>query len=140
MLDQQTRARIARLLEIPEQIEAVRRQLIAQRAELRTAKRRVEKLTAQVRLNLPADIKNEKQRDAWVIVQCEQTPDWVKVKDREEQLQVAIDKLVAQHDVLDHERKSLKAVLEREYAEIIETALNDRALAEVIAKKGSFQS
>ncbi|GEM48804.1 hypothetical protein [Deinococcus cellulosilyticus] len=137
-MDNQLRARCTRLLEIPEQIEAVRRLLTAQRAELRKVRRKLDHLEAQIRLQVPADLKNEKQRDAWVLVACEADQDWSKAKDREESLQTAIDKYLAEHDVLDHERKSLRAVLEREYADIIETALNDRALVEVLSRKGGL--
>lgn len=137
-MDNQLRARCTRLLEIPEQIDAVRRLLTAQRAELRKVRRKLEHLEAQIRLQVPADLKNEKQRDAWVLVTCEANLDWSAKKDREESLQTAIDKYLVQHDVLDHERKSLRAVLEREYAEIIETALNDRALVEVLSRKGGL--
>ncbi|GEM44795.1 hypothetical protein [Deinococcus cellulosilyticus] len=137
-MDNQLRARITRLLEVPEQIDAARKILVAQRAELRKVKRKLEHREAAIRLQVPPNITNKEMRDAWVLVTCEADQEWSKCKDREEQLQVTIDKHLAQVEVLDHERKALKAALEREYADIIETALNDRALAEVLSRKGGL--
>jgi hypothetical protein len=56
------------------------------------------------------------------------------LQERLEQLLSLIDHSTNHREALDHERKALKAALEREYAEIIEQVLHDKALANAVSR------
>jgi hypothetical protein len=130
---------IDRLLVIPKLIEKVGRQLVAQRAERRTLERKLKAREAALRVELMdwdqySRAKNAEDRGA-VIENAKHTdPNWEGMQERLEQLTVAIEKSQLEKEVLDHERKALKAGLEREYADIIEQALSDQALASVVGR------
>jgi 3-methyladenine DNA glycosylase/8-oxoguanine DNA glycosylase len=130
---------IDRLLELPQLIEKVGRQLVAQRAEKRNLERRVKAREAAMRVELMGwdeyrDCSNADERSAVIENATHTDPNWEGLQERLEQLTVAIEKSQLEKEVLDHERKALKAGLEREYADIIEQALSDRALASVVGR------
>ncbi len=130
--------RITRILELPALIGAELRRLVAFRAERRKLEAKLAQLEASIRiatLGKPEyqQLKNAADRDAYLIVACGQSEAWTKTTDRIDELSTAIDKHVAERDVLEHERKALKAALEREYALIIDKALSDEALTRALA-------
>jgi predicted lipid-binding transport protein (Tim44 family) len=129
--------RIERLLELPAAIDVVGRRKVAMRAERRKLERRLKAREATVRkdlldLELYKGCGNADERAAVYQDALHTDPSWEEMQERLEQLTVAIEKAQHEQDVLDHERKALKAVLEREYAEILREALEDKALAGVV--------
>lgn len=124
------RERVARLLALPGLIDAVGKRLVAQRAERRKVERRIAFRQAEIRLDLDVSAyPNEKMREAAYLVACGKDADLANLQDRLEQLLVAIDRYTHEKEVLDHERKALKAALEREYAVVLERVLTDQMLA-----------
>jgi hypothetical protein len=129
--------RIERLLELPQVIDKVGRQKVAMRAERRRLERKLKAREALVRkdlldLDLYKKCSNADERAAVYQDAVHTDPDWEEMSERLEQLTVAIEKAQHEQEVLDHERKALKAALEREYAEIIQEALEDRVLATAV--------
>lgn len=131
--------RVERLLELPRLIEKTGRQLVAQRAERRNLERKIKARDAALRVELLdwdeyRQCGNADERAA-VIENAKHTdPNWEGLQERLEQLTVAIEKSQLEKEVLDHERKALKAALEREYADIIVRALDDQALAGAVGR------
>lgn len=134
-----TAERIERILELPKLIDTTGRRLVALRAEKRGLEAKLKKREVTVRYELMSDEEykacaNQGERDTVYLATLHADPNWEGISERLEQLAVAIDLATHEKDVYDHERKALKAVLEREYAEIIERLLTDRMLAETIMK------
>jgi hypothetical protein len=77
--------------------------------------------------------KNAEERNAIYRMKLDSSSDWIKHKDRMDSLVTGIEKHTSERDVLEHERKSLKAALEREYAAIIERVLTDEKLARAVS-------
>lgn len=132
--------RIRRILALPALIEEEAKQLVALRAERRTIERELARLKAIRRRDALRDpeyasLKNQGDREAWIQALLAEDPEIAKLEKRLDQILTAIDKAQAAKEVLEHERKALKAALEREYALIIEEALNDRKLADVVARR-----
>jgi hypothetical protein len=135
-------AQCDRILEIPAAIDEHGRSLTAFRAEKRKVEHQIESLEASIRINVIGTeaykaLKNKEDRDAYFRLALDQSESWTKKIDRLDQLLTAIDKHTQARDVLDHERKALKAALERVYAEIIEAALSDKTLAEAMRQYGN---
>jgi hypothetical protein len=129
--------RIERLLELPPKIDAVGRRKVAMRAERRKLERKLKAREALVRkdlldLDLYKQRSNADERAAVYQDALHSDPDWEEMQERLEQLAVAVEKAQHEQDVLDHERKALKAALEREYAEIIRETLEDKVLANAV--------
>jgi DNA repair exonuclease SbcCD ATPase subunit len=134
--------RIERILELPPMIEGVGHKIVGMRGERRTLERQIEGLEASIRVaTMGRDeyqrLKNQADRDAHLRLALEQSEAWQAKQSRLESLTAGIEKAVVERDALSDERKALKAALESEYADIIERALSDRALAEVIARHGA---
>ncbi|NJK43501.1 MAG: hypothetical protein HC933_03845 [Pleurocapsa sp. SU_196_0] len=134
--------RISRMLELPKLLERAGRQIVAQRAERRTLERKLETLEASIRVRLIEQstafqaLKNQADREAYLRDSLAKNSEWTFMRDRLESLTTAIEKAVSDKDALEHERKALKAALEREYAAIIERVLTDRQIAEAVARGG----
>lgn len=129
--------RIERLLELPKIIDKHGRLKVALRAERRGLERRIKAREALIRqelleLEVYKSCSNADERTAVYQAAVHADPAWEGMQERMESLMAGIE--MAQHDegVADHERKALKAALEREYAAVIERALSDRVLADVI--------
>lgn len=135
--------RIERLLEIPKLIDTEGKKRVALTAERRTVERLIQAREAAVLRDLMVAeayraCKNADERAA-LLEDAKHRDDihgekgWPELQKRLDQILLTIDKCRHNENVLDHERKALKAALEREYAEIIERALTDRMLAEAVA-------
>ena len=137
--------RIERLLNIPALIDAAGKQRVALTAERRTVERKIKAREAYLLKDLMEAAeyqacKNADERAALVehakyADDLDQKEGWQALQKRLDQILLTIDKARHEEAVLDHERKALKAALEREYAEIIERALTDRMLAETIGRR-----
>jgi hypothetical protein len=132
------RTRIEKLLELPALIGQQSNRLVAFRAEKRKAERKLESLEASIRIatlgsSSYTSLKNAADRDAFMIVAQNESEMYTKTRDRLDELATAIDKANAERETLEHERKALKAALEREYALIIEKALSDEILTRALA-------
>lgn len=128
--------RVQRLLELPELIAPLTAKRTALRAERRKREAELKRRIAEVkRLVLEDDAykaaANQTERDIILDAAVIEDDGCQLLTDRIDQLTTALDKVVAELEVLDHERKALKAALEREYAAVIERALTDRVLADV---------
>lgn len=137
--DDKLLARIERLLAIPPLIEGLGRQLVALRAERRTQERKIKAREAVIRkelldLDLYQQCSNADERNAVYQDALHSDPNWDALQERLEGILIAIDKATYERDALDHERKALKAALEREYADIISELLSDRMLANAVAE------
>ncbi len=132
-------ARIDRILELPPLIEVEGKKLAGLRAERRTQERKIAKREALLRKEL-MDLeeyqacKNNDERKALYDDSKYTDLGWEVLTERLEQLVALIDHSTNHKEALDHERKALKAALEREYAEIIERVLDDRALATAVSR------
>lgn len=137
MTGKATVERIQRLLELPGKIDRVGKQRVALRAEKRALDRKVAAREALILKELMAfeeyqACRNADERKALFEAAKHGDPNWDGMQERLEQLAAAIEKATHEEGVLDHERKALKAALEREYAEIIQAVLQDKMLANVI--------
>lgn len=129
------RERILRLLELPGLIDTLGRKIVAQRADRRKVERRIKLREAEVRLGVGYDAhKTEKLREAAFVVACAADADLSDLYDRLDSVTTGIEVAMNQQATLDHERKALKAALEREYADILERALTDAALASRVSR------
>ena len=131
--------RIDRILELPPLLEAEGKKLAGLRANRRTQERKIAAREALLRKELMElgeyqACKNNDERTALYENSKYIDADWESLTERLEQILTLIDHSVNHKDALDHERKALKAALEREYAEIIERALDDRALANAVSR------
>ncbi len=125
--------RIQRLLELPALIDRAGKKRIAQRAEKRGLERRIKAREALVKKELfefdeYKTCSNADERRVLVDAAVYADPEWEGMQDRLEQLTVAIEVSTHEEGVFDHERKALKAALEREYAETIKEFLTDQML------------
>lgn len=130
--------RCERIVEIPSLIFEEGKKLAGLRAELRVQERKIEKREALLRKELMElgeyqACKNKEERDALYLHSKHSDLGLETFVERLEQLQALIDHSRNKKEALEHERKSLKAALEREYAEIIERTLQDKALANAVA-------
>lgn len=135
-MDQAVTRRVQRLLELPGLIEPLTRQRTALRAERRTTEAKLKRRTAEVRrLALGVEAyraaANQTERDIVLDAAVFEDDTCSQLAARVDQLTTSIEKVQAELEVLEHERKALKAALEREYAAVIERALTDRVLADV---------
>lgn len=126
---------ISRILELPELIDDKGRILTGQRAQRRTVERELRARAAAIRTELlrdeiyRTDCKNREEREAYYEHQLHNDEAWSRLSKRQEQLAVAIDKSSHEKEVLDHERKALKAALEGLYSRIIEDSQLEQLLA-----------
>ena len=132
--------RCERILELPKLLDKAGKQRVALRAEKRTLENRIGDREALVRkealeLSEYQTCKNGDERKATVDWHLRSDPEWEGMRDRLEQLTTAIEKVQHELDILDHERKSLKAALEREYAEIIIQNLDDKTLSNAVSSR-----
>ena len=131
--------RIDRILELPPLIEAEGRKLAGLRANKRTQERKIKAREALLRKELMElgeyqACRNNDERDALYENSKYVDADWESLTERLEQILTLIDHSTNHKEVLDHERKALKAALEREYADLIERLLNDRVLANAVSR------
>ena len=130
-------AQCDRIVAIPNLMDEIGRRLVAYRAEKRKVEHQLEGLEASIRIaTIGKDeykaLKNKEDRDAYYRMALDSSESWTAKRDRLDQLLTVIDKDSQARDVLDHERKALKAALERVYAEVIEAALSDKSLADAM--------
>lgn len=131
--------RSERLLELPALIDKVGKPLVRHRAEKRELERKIKAREAAIRIellehNIYKACRNKEEREAAFTYAKHTDPNWEGMQERLEQLQVAIDKAMHEGWVLNREHKALRGVLEREYTEILERALDDRALVQAIGQ------
>lgn len=131
--------RIDRILDLPALIEAEGRKLAGLRANRRTQERKIKAREALLRKELMElgeyqACRNNDERDALYEHSKHIDADWEDLTERLEQLLSLIDHSTNHKEALDHERKALKAALEREYADILSRVLQDHMLAETVAK------
>lgn len=130
--------RCERIVELPALIFEEGKKLAGLRADRRVKERQIKAREALLRKEL-MDLeeyqacKNNDERDALVDHSKYTDPGWEVMQERLEQLVAMIEHSTNRKEALDHERKALKAALEREYAEIIERVLQDKALADAVA-------
>ena len=134
------RDRIDRILELPPLIEAEGRKLAGLRAERRTQQRKIDAREALLRKELMElgeyqACRNNDERNALFEHSKHIDLEWEGLQERLEQLLSLIDHSTNHREALDHERKALKAALDREYAEIIEQVLHDKALANAVSSR-----
>ena len=136
------REQIGKLLDLPEQIEIEGRILTGLRANRRTSEGRLKAREAAIQVELLTDpvyrkqCRNKEEREAYIEHAAFQDLQCSKLRQRLDQLAVAIDKHSLNKEVLDHQRKALKAALEREYALTLEEALHDQALTQMTVRRG----
>lgn len=141
MIDKQIIERVKRILELPELIGKLERQRVALRAERRTTKRKLDAQATLVQretIQLDDDYQqaaNQKERDVLLDAALHNDDTWLELAERVDQLTTSIEKADAELSTLDHERKALKAALEREYAAIIEQLHSDRILADAASSR-----
>lgn len=141
MIDKVVLERVRRILELPEEIGKLERQRVALRAERRTTERKLVTQAALVQretIQLDADYKaagNQKERDVLLLAALHGDDAWEELSERVAQLTTTIERVEADLSVLDHERKALKAALEREYAAVIEELHSDRILADAASSR-----
>lgn len=132
------RARIDRILELPPLLDAEGKKLAGLRADRRKQERKIAAHEALLRKEL-MDLaeyqacNNNDERAALVAWSKHADPTWESLTERLEALLAMIDHSTNRKEVLDHERKALKAALEREYAAVIEAVHQDQALVKGIA-------
>ncbi|UZX15024.1 hypothetical protein KQ693_10390 [Thermus sp. PS18] len=112
---------VMRLLELPGLIGEVKRQMTALRAERRELERWMEAREAQAYLEVQA--KTDRERQARARTLLAQVPDWQKAERRLNQILTQLDKLQAELEVLEHERKAIYGALVARHTEALETAL-----------------
>jgi hypothetical protein len=139
MIDKRVAQRIERILELPKLIDATGRKLAGLRSDRRKTEMKLKAREATIRkelltLDIYKSCSNADERAAVYEDAKHSDPAWEDLQERFEQLTVLIEMTTNEREALDHERKALKAALEREYAEIIERVLTDRMLAESVAK------
>lgn len=130
--------RVQRLLALPAELEALERQRTALRAERRTTEVKLTRQRTIVLGELLDDeryraAKAERERAILTDLALHNDDDWSGLSERVDQLTTTIERVEAEIRVLDHERKALKAALEREYASVIEQILSDKFLADAVA-------
>lgn len=133
------RDRIDRILELPPLIEAEGKKLAGLRANRRTQERKLKAREALLckelmELGEYQACRNNDERTALFEHSKHIDGDWEDLQERLEQLLTLIDHSTNHKEALDHERKALKAALEREYADIIERLLSDRVLANAVSR------
>lgn len=137
-MDPVLRQRIGRLLELPSEIEKLTKRRVALRAERRTTELKLKRQAALVNSETLQDkeyreARTAREREILLEAALQQDDVYGELLERLDQLSTAFEKVAGELEVLDHERKALKAVLEREYAAVIERVVSDRILAEVAA-------
>lgn len=129
---------VQRLLELPVEIARLERQRVALRAERRSvedrlARQRIVVLMEAFDLDPSYKVaKNQVERTVLLEGALHNDDVWSELAERVAQLTTTIERVEADLSALDHERKALKAALEREYASIIEQVLSDRMLADAV--------
>lgn len=141
MIDKVVIERVQRILALPPEILALERQRTALRAERRTTEGKLKKQTTLVlreTIQLDDDYaaaKNQRERDVLLDAALHNDDVWCELTERVAQLTTTLDRVEADLSGLDHERKALKAALEREYAAVIEQLHSDRILADVATSR-----
>jgi len=135
-MDQAVTRRVQRLLELPGLMEPLVKQRTALRAERRSTEAKLKRRVAEVRRLVLEDdayraAANQTERDIILEAAVVEDDDCARLAARLDQLTTSIEKVQGELELLDHERKALKAALEREFAAVIEKALTDRVLADV---------
>jgi len=135
-MDQAVTRRVQRLLELPGLMEPLVKQRTALRAERRSTEAKLKRRVAEVRRLVLEDdayraAANQTERDIILEAAVVEDDDCARLAARLDQLTTSIEKVQGELELLDHERKALKAALEREYAAVIERAVADRVLADV---------
>lgn len=140
MLDGVVLRRVQRILEIPELLAPLLRKRTALRAEKRKQEGLLQRQAALVKSETLKDAEyqaasNAAERQILIDAALWNDDDYSSLSERVDQLAVALDSVMAEIELLDHERKALKAALEREYAEVIERLHADRILADVASSR-----
>lgn len=133
--------RVRRILELPALIAPLERQRVALRAERRTTESKLGRQRVVVlmeTMDLDEHYKaasNQRERDVISEAALHGDDAWSELSERVAQLTTTIERVDADLSVLNHERKALKAALEREYASIIEQVHSDRILADAASSR-----
>ncbi|WP_243092572.1 hypothetical protein [Thermus hydrothermalis] len=115
---------VSRLVELPGLIGEVSRQLTALRAERRALERRAAEAWARALAEAPG--KAMELREAQARLALAADPGWNRMQTRLEQLAAAIDRLQAEREALEHERKAIYGAIVARHAEVLEAALAQR--------------
>lgn len=141
MISKEVLGRVQRILELPAEIEKLERQRVALRAERRTTDGKLQRQTTLVQretIQLDDDYRaagNQTERNVMLQAALHNDDVWCELTERMAQLTTTIERVDADLSVLDHERKALKAALEREYAAVIEQLHSDRLLADAATSR-----
>lgn len=140
LVDKDVLDQVQRLLALPREIDPLERQRTALRAERRTTEGKLARQRTIVLGELLDDsrygaAKAERERQILSDLALHNDDDWSALTERVDQLTTTIERVEAELRVLDHERKALKASLEREYAAIIERILSDRMLTDAASSQ-----
>lgn len=141
MIDKVVLERVQRILALPDEIRSLERQRVALRAERRGVEGRLARQAALVQretIQLDAEYaaaSNQRERDVLLLAALHNDDAWSELSERVAQLTTTVERVEADLSGLDHERKALKAALEREYAAVIEQLHSDRVLADVATSR-----
>lgn len=117
---------VSRLLELPALIGGLARQMTALRAERRTLERRARELWA--RALLAAQGRTAQEREAEALLALEGDPEYRRIQGRLEQIAAALDRLGAEKEELEHERKAIYGAVVARHTEVLERALAERLI------------
>jgi hypothetical protein len=116
---------VSRLLELPGRIGEVSRQLVALRAERRALERRERE--AKARALLGAQGKGTAaEREAQALLALAQEEEYRQIQVRLDQVSAAVDRLQAEKEALEHERKATYGAIVARHTEALEAALAAR--------------
>lgn len=117
---------VARLMELPALIGGLAKQITALRAERRSLERRAKELWARIFLTVEG--RTAAEREAKAVRALEVDPDYWRIQQRLEQISAAIDRLGAEKEELEHERKAIYGALIARHTEVLEQAIAARLI------------
>ena len=135
-------ARIAgRVLEIPKEIKTLERQIRGIKSSKRGDKETLDRMKNEIISNMRADPDHEyrrassaKEKEMIAKAELEIDQRFIALEDQINSRQAKVDQLDGELSVLEHERKSLCAVLEAYHADVILQTAREKLLAEVALK------
>lgn len=131
-------ARIAgRVLVIPREIKTLERQTGGIRAAKRGDKEQLDRMKNEIQQNMRSDPDhayhraNAKEKEAIAKAELDSDQEYIALENQLNSRQAKLDQLNGELSVLEHERKSLCAVLEAYHADVILQTAREKLLAEV---------
>ena len=115
---------VARLLELPALIGHLARQITALRAERRSLERQAKE--AWARALLAQEGRSAAEREARAVVALQGDAEYRRLQHRLEQIAVALDRLQAEKEELEHERKALYGAIVARHTEVLDAAIAAR--------------